>query len=266
MRSLFLLTPAHSPISITTNCEKFCNSLKEKYGLYISEKEITTKYNITAIFQENTYTVITPQGEQQTNTPLLALDRYLFQNASYHNHLFALHGAAVEWNGEASLFLAATTSGKTTLTSYLTSCGCGYITDDCILLERSTFMIEPYATPIELRDGGLDVLNRYRVIPNNLYLLEEEKVFRRWVYTPNNCVKYPIPLKRIFFIERTEQENALIDMNATERISSLMRAPITNYEINGDYLRFLSRLAKIDCRILRYCDMDYVKELIQNEQ
>lgn len=233
--------------------------------MYISEKEITTRSNISVIVQENNYIFITPQGKQQTNTPLLALDRYLFQNASYHNHLFALHGAAVEWNGKATLFLAATTSGKTTLTSYLTSCGCGYITDDCILLNRSSFMIEPFTSPMELRDGGVEVLRRYGALPSRLHRLEEEGAFRRWVYTPEVSAKEAVPLKQIFFLKRTEQENKLVAMNATERITSLMKAPITNYAITGEYLRFLARLAKIDCRILHYCDMNYVKELIQNE-
>ena len=201
-----------------------------------------------------------------STTPLYDIDRYLFEHATYDESIYALHGAAVEWHGKAYLFLAATTSGKTTLTSYLTSRGFGYLTDDCILLRRSDFYVHPYATPIQLRDGGLEVLRAYDTIPKHLELLEEPNSWRRFVYTPSHCITEPLPLARIFFIQRTEDENTLIPMKSTERMTSLMKAPITNYRVDGDYLRLISRLAKVDCHILRYCDMNYVKELIQREQ
>ena len=196
--------------------------------------------------------------------PSSEIDRYVFDHTAYDESVLALHGGAVEWRGEAYLFLAATTSGKTTLTSYLTSCGCGYITDDCILIDRSDFCVHPFTTPIQLRDGGLEVLKRYQAVPECLALLEEGDTLRRWVYTPENRVKEELPLKRIFFIERTEHENAVINMTTTERMTALMKSPITNYTITGDYLRLLSCLAKVECHVLRYCDMRYVKELIQN--
>ena len=66
---------------------------------------------------------------------MLELDEIIFDNTNYDRRIFALHGAAVEWKGKGYLFLAATASGKTTLASYLTSQGFGYITDDCILLD-----------------------------------------------------------------------------------------------------------------------------------
>ena len=91
---------------------------------------------------------------------ILAIDEIISNNTEYDNSIFALHGAAVEWNGKAILFLASTTSGKSTLTSYLTKNGFGYITDDCILLDRTSCDIHPYSTPIYLRDGGLEILKR----------------------------------------------------------------------------------------------------------
>ena len=227
--------------------------LKIKYGKYLSKTHTFSGKDIDSI---SCYSF--------TN-PVLEIDRYIFHHTTYDENILALHGAAVEWNGQAYLFLAATTSGKTTLASYLTNCGCGYLTDDCILIERANLLVHPYTTPIQLRDGGLEVLKKYQAAPNKLELLEEGPSLRRWVYTPENCIEKAIPLRRIFFIERTEKENCLIDMNTTERITALMKSPITNYNVTGDYLRLLARIAKIDCHILRYCDMQYVKELIQNE-
>ena len=89
---------------------------------------------------------------------MLELDEIIFDNTNYDRRIFALHGAAVEWKGKGYLFLAATASGKTTLASYLTSQGFGYITDDCILLDRVDFQVYPCHTLLHLRDGGVDVL------------------------------------------------------------------------------------------------------------
>ena len=44
-----------------------------------------------------------------------------------------------------------------------------------------------------------------------------------------------------------------------------MKAPITQYAVNGEYLQFLSRLAKTNCFRLKYCDMNYVKELLTHD-
>ena len=66
-------------------------------------------------------------------------------------------------------------------------------------------------------------------------------------------------------MERTENANDLSFLSTNESIAALMQAPITPYPVTGDYLRFLARLAHVGCYRLRYSDMAYVKELIQNE-
>ena len=250
--------------AITTNCEALCGMLKTKYGAYLSESPAVCELSLRVLRDKDGYIISTSHGSFETDRPLCEIDRFLFENTVYDPRILALHGGAVEWNGEATLFLAATTGGKTTLTSYLTGRGCGYITDDCILVDRNDFSIYPFSSPIQLRDGGLEVLKKYNAVPDGLQLLEEAPVLRRWVYTPTNCVEKAVPLKRIFFIERNEHENRLVTMQTTERITALMKAPITSYPITGDYLRLLSRLAKTECYLLRYCDMNYVKEIIQN--
>ena len=264
MKKILLSLPNQYPTVIFTNVKSLPSFLRLKFGKYVTDKEIPSLEEIHIWEDNGVCTFTAKEDSHTTENPLTELDRYLFEHPTYDASVLALHGAAVEWQGGANLFLAATTSGKTTLTSYLTSFGCGYLTDDCILLDRSTFLVHPCTTPIQLRDGGLEVLKAYQAAPKNLQLLEEAHALRRWVYTPKNSIEAKIPLKRIFFIERTENENGLIDMSTTERITALMKSPITNYSVTGDYLRLLARLAKIDCHILRYCDMRYVKELIQN--
>ena len=265
MKTFILSLPTQFPTVVSTNIRSFFSVLRLKYGTYVAEAELSPPADVRIWEEQGVCTVATKEGSFQTESPLTDFDRYLFEHPTYAPSVLALHGAAVEWRGEAYLFLAATTSGKTTLTSYLTSCGFGYLTDDCILLDRSTFCVHPYTTPIQLRDGGREVLQAYRAEPDGLQLLEESGAQRRWVYTPENSIETAIPLRKIFFLERTEDENGSIGMSATERIAALMKSPITHYPVTGDYLRLLTRLAKTDCYILRYCDMRYVKELIERD-
>ena len=265
MKILFLIPIFQPKCSIITNCSLLERQLYLKYGKYLSSTSTPTDYMIRATKTENNYTIETPTENFESDSPLHEIDKFLFDHTEYDPRVLALHGAAVEWKGKCHLFLAATTSGKTTLTSYLCQNGFGYLTDDCILLDRQSLCVHPFATPIQLRSGGVEVLKHYNALPSNLERLEEGDTLVRYVYTPSNIPSKAVPLANLFFIERTDDENALMEMSTTERITALMKSPITNYPITGEYLRFLSTLAKsIPCYRLHYCNMNYVKELIQN--
>lgn len=54
-------------------------------------------------------------------------------------------------------------------------------------------------------------------------------------------------------------------MNTTEKITALLKSPITEYEIDGSYLSFISKLSAIPCKRLYYSNMNYVAEVIKNE-
>lgn len=265
MKTITIVPPFQTAFNITTNCSDLIDFFRLKYGNYISTFPVQEAETITAIKKGNIYSIAFLGETICDANGALAIDRIMFEHTRYDEEIYALHGGAVEWEGKASMLLAPTTSGKSTLTSYLTSRGFGYISDDCILLDRTSFEIYPYTTPIHLRSGGLRVLEACGVVPVSLSSLQNENMTKQ-VYTPLNCVDRPIPLHRIFFIHRTENENSLSSMNTTERMIALMKSPITPYSVTSDYLSFLSKLSKIDCYELRYCEMNFVAEVLENEQ
>ena len=221
----------------------------------LSEKIFSLKYS-------REYTVTIENMVMNTAHPIFHLNRFLFDNPSYDDNILALHGAAIEWRGQCHVFLASTTTGKTTLASYLTHCGCGYLTDDCVLLDRKSYMVYPFSTPFHLREGGLNVLKKYNASPKNSSKLFERDGDYRYVYTPKNTVECAIPLREIFFLERTETENALLPMSATDKLAALLKSPITVYPITAEYLRLLSEIGKNYCKCLKYCDINFVKEVV----
>ena len=263
MKLLSLKMPYQSEWTIRTDCPDIVSKLKMKYGKYVTELEDRESSDIK-IFKNygNDYIVTINGSVTCTPRPIFHLNRFLFDNPSYSDNILALHGAAVQWKEKCYVFLASTTTGKTTLTSFLTHCGFGYVTDDCVLLDRCSLMVYPFSTPLLLREGGINVLKAYSALPGELEKLSEQEEICRYVYTPQNNVEYAVPLGEIFFLERTESENAVLSMSATEKLTSLLKSPITVYPITAEYLHFLSNLGKSYCKRLQYCDMNFVKEVI----
>ena len=263
MKLLSLKMPYQSEWIIETDCPDILSKLEVKYGKYISECKEQKRSDIKILkTSADDYTVTMKDSIVRTPCPIFYLNRFLFDNPSYDGNILALHGAAVEWENKCYVFLASTTTGKTTLTSYLTHCGCGYLTDDCVLLDRNSLTVFPFSSPLHLRDGGVSVLETYNALPEKLCKLSEKDGICRYVYTPQNTVEHPVPLGEIFFLERNETDNALLPMSATEKLTALLKAPITVYPMTADYLRFLSSLGKTYCKQLKYCDMNFVKEVI----
>ena len=265
MRHINILAPYQTSFTIKTNCNNLINSLILEHGKYAKSCTGTTNCCITAIKNDAAYTISFKNETFVTDTPLKKIKDIMYENRTYNENIFAIHGGAVAYNNKAYLIVASTTSGKTTLTSYLTSNGLGYITDDCILVDKNDFNVYPFNTPIHLRGGGYNVLKKLGVVSDELQLLDDISI-KRYVYTPKKCITHSLPIEKIFFINRTENRNNTAIMNTTEKITSLLKSPITNFKMDADYLLFISELSKIPCEKLYYRDMDFVLEVIKNGQ
>ncbi len=268
MITLILAPPYQDSTAITTNCPRLAHSLHLKYGKYITLSKRTTNaiHTIEALKVEQNYIINNNSTSFNTSTPFQDIEDILYAQKKFAPNVLALHGAAIAHNDRSILFLAATNSGKTTLTSYLVSKGFRYITDDCILLNKATFSVSPYTTPLHLRHGSLDVLRKYDVLPEKLQFLDEPS-FTRYIYTPTNCSIRSLPIERIFFLTRTESitdRNYLEKMSTIDRMTELLKAPITEYPMNSEHLQFIAKLAKFPCHRLFYSDMNYVQEVIRN--
>ena len=200
----------------------------------------------------------------QTDNPLQKIDEILFKNINILNGTFAMHAAAVEYKGKAYALAAVTTTGKTTLTTYLIHNGFNYITDDCVLINQTDFSVYPYCKSLHLREGGIEVLKNHSILPREMYHLKD-KTIQRYIFTPDNCISKPIPLGGILFIKRSEVENSVSGISTAECINTLMRSPITYYKITSNYIRFVSQLSKINCKKVVYKDMEFVAEYIKSE-
>lgn len=260
--------PCQISYTIKTDCDDLISQLELKYGHYIStncKNENDARNEIIVKKSDDEYLFELSGKSTVVKSPIREIDCIIVQDLQKNKDIIALHGAAVESNNQAYIFLAATTKGKTTLTSFLSSRGLRYITDDCVLLDRKSFFVHPYVTPLQVRPRGFEVLGQYQLQPTK-YAVYSDSVEKRYVYIPEKCASNAVLAKDIFFIERTKEENQVIELDMSERISRLMKSPITNYALDKSYLRFIVELAKIRCRILKYCDMNYVYEVIKSKE
>ncbi len=283
MLRLLYHPPFRTSFSLALDDESLAESLKIQYGEDIEKAAVHAASEDILLKKSADGYCLKFRGEEVfTKAPLAALDRLFFENTEFDKKILALHGAAVEHKGKAYLFLAPTTGGKTTLTAFLTSKGFGYLTDDCILLDRETFVIYPSPRPIHLRRGGLEVLQSLSVCPpcrmvsmppNERYIYSPQTMEKgavppnnRIVSSPQTMEKGAVPLKDVFFLSRNDiGRNEAEPLASNDRIAELLNSPITPYAVTGDYLRLLVKLSGYGCRRLHYSDMNFVKTLIERE-
>lgn len=264
MNTLYINQPLQTGFSVQTNCNELLSALKLKHGKY-AKATGTAAYTVTVTKTAAGYKVACNGQEQLSASPLRAVEEVMYHLRDYDPEIFAIHGAAVQYQNGAYLFVAGTTGGKTTLTAYLTTVGFAYITDDCILLNRKNNLVYPFQTPLHLRQGGYQVLQQAAPKPIKTQVLNAPD-FWRITYTPSLLATGPVPLKKIYFIERTGQENRVVPMSTTERITALLKSPIKNYRVDGNYLRYLTKLAQTPCERLLYHNMAFVAEVIKNDE
>jgi len=247
--NLYITRPYHAPnFKICGADEVLAAALKLQYGKYISETAVFDTYDINVT-------------ELRGNI-LYEIDTIIFENTVFDEAVIALHGSAVEWCGKVYMFLAGTESGKTTLSSYLTSRGYGYITDDCVLITRENLLVHPYTCPVHLRDGGVDVLSAIGKRPPSLQLLDDA-IMRRHIYVPANCIMQPLPIGGIYFIRRSKTENKVDELIAGELCAKLVNTTMMLYPPIPSFMKLIARLLQIGCCELIYKDMDFVAETIE---
>lgn len=226
---------------------QYCSSERDGAGIVLTVKAVNDGYLLT--WRDKSILTSDPIGQ---------IHNILFAEKKIQPDIFALHAGGVCNNGKAYIFAASTTTGKTTLIAYLTQMGFEYISDDCLFIDMNDLSVYPCHLPVHLRSGGVDVLNRYNVIPDNITYVNE-----RYVYTPAKLSPLKMELEKIFFISRTTSECETRGFTKTKALKQLMLSPIVTYPISKRYIEFLNLLSSY-CFTMKYNNMEYVLNQINN--
>ncbi len=173
-----------------------------------------------------------------------------------NRNLVFFHGSVVAKYNSASLILAPTMQGKTTLCTYLSLMGYTYISDDLVLVDHN-MNIYPLPTPIKVRKNNIfnnmHLVTNYNVFKTNDYsiLTPKKQIDFSKVYSPQNA----------FFLNRDEKSENV-------KISELSSFNATNkFIVNGAYIDnvyfhiTLSRKLAEKCKCYNVCYSD-IREII----
>lgn len=255
------------PFSVATNAEKVVDYVKNYYGMYVIEVKEIDNQNIIYIESdvETRYKIIYKENNVVDYSILKNISKILYKYSKFFNDVIPLHGVGIEHLGKAHIFLAPTTGGKTTLTSYLINKGLGYISDDCILLNKEDGYIVPYTTPIHLRIGGFEALKKIGEQPKE-YTHVDDGYVSRLVYTPNNLVVNPLPIKRIYYLDRTSNMNKINKRSFYQNFNTALISQMVLTDINSSNTQCFAHFAQNEFIHICYNDFEYVYDYIINNQ
>lgn len=265
MKEVYLCRPFQSGFKISSNSSYVIDFLRIHYGQYISCTPCVVDYNVKIhekrYSSSNHYLIEYDEYTHFTDAPIDELMNYIRTNSVFNKNILALHGAAVERNSRAYLFLAPTLTGKTTLTCYLCNNGFKYITDDCILINRDNLFVYPYCLPMHLRNGGIEALKTSGLLFENLPCLQMLGG-KRYIYTPPVNSVSSLKIEKILFLTRTVDDNQRAKIDCCDSMAELLKAPLKNYQLDSQYIRTLAELATINCEKVNFCSMTFLHKIL----
>lgn len=178
-----------------------------------------------------------------------------------------LHGFAIaNDDGDVSIFVGATHSGKSTLGTFLLNYNnLSYVADDIIMIDVRNNSVMPIFRPIHLRDEGLCVLKtQYKIEPIGDIKIVDDEIR----YIPKNLSSNNrnLKLKNIFFISRNERDiNHEIELTKQEFIIQIIKNSYLPMSL-GETIRNGNKLvlSSIVAKELYYSDMKFVAQVINS--
>lgn len=255
--------PYRKKFTVKTDSGQIADALLHQYGMYVNVGS-TLHYSLIQVTRSGSFYNICHDGSVFLHAkPLQAIHNIVWTAVQSAENIIPLHGAAVEYNGKAHVFLSSTGGGKTTLTAYLLNHNCRYITDDCILLDATNKTVHPCTTPLHLRKGGIQILNR----TGNLFdmnSIQESSQLDRYVFVPSQMITYPVSIERIYFICRTASHNKIHKLSSSESAQSLCYSSLIAIHDIKTFIAQIMPFVRYPCYNLQYSELEFVLDVVRN--
>jgi len=253
--------PFRVPFSVETDLQETEQILKLEYGKFVRTCSVPYPHILRIEKEHNLYLIHCKDRIRRVEDAAAGIHSAVYETVGFQDSVLPFHGAALSYNGKAHLFLAPTTGGKTTLAAYLTYRGFGYLSDDCILLDRKNDQVHPSPTPIHLREGGYQVLSELGALTASCTVMGAGDS-RRYVFTPQNISVQPLPIGGIYWLKRTEDRNECLPCGTAEKVKGLLSSLLVYRPVDAAMIQCCMAAAKQGGYMLLYKDMEYVYELV----
>jgi len=193
---------------------------------------------------------------------LQAIENIIYETTAIDDEMLAVHAGAVGIDGRAFILAGFTESGKSTLTAYLYNQGYEYISDDIVLIKKKDLSVVPFRRPLQLRQGGADVLRRYNVRLDGCDFIDFGNIKR--IVMPVKPLLYDeYSIGGILFIRRTENINSLLPIPKQKAFTNLMKNQFVFMKPEPELLGIIKALCEKGVYELLYSDMKYVGDVLK---
>lgn len=175
---------------------------------------------------------------------------YIFINMKSH---ILLHGGAVSRNDEGFALIGSSGAGKTVLTLHLLlNQGFSFLSDDQVVIDRETYLMEPFPRGIGIRESALDLFDGLEIdrLQPRINLSGERKWFVDISRISEDDVGKPCRLKYLIFLANSLREakdewqrfRLLVD-EVNDHLLGRLQSLAREGEIRHEHMRYLHGLS-----------------------
>ncbi|XOF33679.1 MAG: hypothetical protein ACL93V_17070 [Candidatus Electrothrix sp. YB6] len=187
------------------------------------------------------------QGECRRELAYALLNEIIFQCLENNDSGPAVHAAAVLCGKKGVLIPGNTGAGKSTFAAWLTACGCGYLTDELVILSGDEYRIQPFTRPVTLRPEAAAALAPYvRFNNDSAKILTGDSGFMvpHRLLNPAFTPATPRPALILFPRFRAGARTELTKLTPGRGCSRLMECYVNARNIPGHGISGLARLSR----------------------
>lgn len=238
---------------ITTDCNELYDKLQIYYGkIFCQELSNRLKYVVQTInyFNGELSTPITIVSKVLNNTDLALSEilRYIRNNLCLEKAFNSYHASCVKIEDKTVMLVGGTSSGKTTLTAFLSHCpNTSVISEDITIVNYNDCTVSPLQRPLFLRMNSYELLtNDYNISFQNPRFTIYSGSERIMVKNVECCLLDEAKFTAILFLNLDKDLQCTKEINGFE---SLLENSYSNFDFHKNVCSALS----LSCRVPSFC-------------
>lgn len=208
------------------------------------------------------------KGESASLLATLLIRKSIYHLINKNKDGMALHAAAVSKNGNGIILPGRSGSGKTSMSTWLTTRGFNYLTDEYVFIRNNSSTIDAFTRPPNVKTKGLPVLDQYFDLGKH-----EDETLRSYyvamippkLLNPNSRHEAAEVKLIVFPKYKKNSELVLTELSKAQAGLSLMENLVNARNLDGHGFYESTRLARsVPAYKLIYGSFDQIGEFFEN--
>ena len=251
---------------ITTDCKELYDKLQIYYGeIFYQKLTSRSRYSVQAINYFNgelsTPTIVS-KGLNNTDLALSEILRYIRNNLYLEKAFNSYHASCVKIEDKTVMLVGGTSSGKTTITAFLSHCpNTTVISEDITIVNYNDCTVSPLQRPLFLR------MNSYKLLSNDYNIGFQTSRFitysgseRVLVKDVERCLLDEAELTAILFLKLDKDLQCIKETNGFE---SLLENSYSNFDFHKNVCSALLLSSRVPSFSFHYYNLEDAYEVIK---